>query len=445
MATTPLPPLTVVVIDGAAGEGGGQVLRTSLSLASILRCPVKITNIRGGRPKPGLQRQHVVCVDAASAACSARVTGNALNSRELFFEPGVCTGTPVAASESSLIEYAFDIGSAGSASLVLQTLLPILLFGNGPARVCIKGGTHNPLAPPFEFLAGSFCPMIARAGIRAAVELERAGFYPAGGGVLRASAEPLSSPIPVALLARGALLSRAAVAAAGGSVPQEVARVQLEALRKGLKWGGRGDSVGQERLKDIAGGGNVVHATLTYEHVSAVFTSVSDRGKSPAAVAQEVVTSVAAYEAAGDACPVDEYLADQLLLPLALAAGGRFCAVTASLHLTTNADIINRFLGAGTVTIEPAPAAAAAAGPPPSPTAVIVTVAGRYDWIHGHVKGLQVAQAAAAAAGGGTGSSGGGGAASSGDSEGDAAGLGAASTGSAAAHSGLPPAGEGAP
>lgn len=159
----------------------------------------------------------------------------------------------------------------------------------------------------------------------------------------------------MSLFERGEICRRFAVAKAGGGVAQDVARRQVDALRKGLQWkrgaAGNprlGDDVLHERIVDVAGGGNVVYAVLEYENVNAVFTSVGDRGKSAAAVAQEVVEGVLAYSAHG--APVDEFLADQLLLPMALGAGGSFRATVGSLHMTTNAALINRFLGPDTVT-----------------------------------------------------------------------------------------------
>ncbi|GAG32979.1 unnamed protein product, partial [marine sediment metagenome] len=169
-----------VEIDGTFGEGGGQVLRTSLSLSLVTGRPLQITNIRGGRSRPGLRKQHLVCVQAARQICGAETSGDALGSKELTFVPG-----PVRAGR-----YRFEIASAGSTTLVAQTLLPALSLAGGPSQVTITGGTHNSWAPPFDFVAEVFLPAVARMGFRSEAALHRHGFYPAGGGEIAVSVEP---------------------------------------------------------------------------------------------------------------------------------------------------------------------------------------------------------------------------------------------------------------
>ncbi|HEU4776782.1 MAG TPA: RNA 3'-terminal phosphate cyclase, partial [Telluria sp.] len=170
----------MIELDGATGEGGGQVLRTALTLSMITGQPFRIMNIRANRSKPGLLRQHLVAVQAAAAVCDAAVTGGELGSRALTFMPQVIKAG----------DYQFAINSAGSCTLVVQTLVPALLFADGPSTVRISGGTHNPMAPPVEFLQRAYCPLLARMGAQVDLKLVRAGFYPAGGGVVTASVVP---------------------------------------------------------------------------------------------------------------------------------------------------------------------------------------------------------------------------------------------------------------
>src|SRR5262245_60443308 len=168
------------VIDGSQGEGGGQILRTALALSLVTGAPFRVEKIRAGRQKPGLLRQHLTAVTAAVEIGGAAVEGATLGSRELSFRPG--SVRPGA--------YRFAVGTAGSAALVLQTVLPALLTATGPSTVVVEGGTHNPHAPPFDFLALAFLPLLARMGARAQATLDRPGFYPAGGGQLTVEITP---------------------------------------------------------------------------------------------------------------------------------------------------------------------------------------------------------------------------------------------------------------
>src|SRR5262245_2007058 len=160
-----------ITIDGSAGEGGGQILRTALALSLVTARPFRIERIRAGRPKPGLLRQHLTAVQAAAKVGAARISGAEVGSLELTFEP---TGLRGGA-------YDFAVGTAGSATLVLQTLLPALLRAREPSQLTIEGGTHNPYAPPFDFLARTFLPVLRRMGAAIEARLEAPGFYPAGG------------------------------------------------------------------------------------------------------------------------------------------------------------------------------------------------------------------------------------------------------------------------
>ena len=319
-------PLT---IDGSQGEGGGQILRTSLALSAVTGTPVRIVNIRARRPKPGLQRQHLVAVQAAAQVCDGQLEGAALGSREISMTPQAPRAGP----------YAFDIGSAGSTTLVLQTVLPILLQAGGPSTITLCGGTHNPMAPPVEFLQESLFPLLQRIGISATFELDRHGFYPAGGGVIRALIQPWQSRALLELMERGKSLGRQAEVLVA-NLPAHVARREAEALKHGLHWSPR--EIGEREVR-APGPGNAVIARLCFAQVTAVFAAFGELRKPAERVAAECAGMVRGYLETG--APVCEHLADQLLLPLALGAGGRFRTSRPTEHSRTNAAVIAAFLG----------------------------------------------------------------------------------------------------
>ena len=325
----------MITIDGSAGEGGGQILRTALALSAITGTPVRIERIRARRPKPGLQRQHLVAVQAAARVSGAQVGGAELNSCELEFTPQ----EPTSALRGIAGTYEFDIGSAGSTTLVLQTVLPILLHAAGPSTVTIRGGTHNGMSPPVEFLQDSVLPVLRGVGIDAAVELVRHGFYPAGGGALRAVIQPWSVRAPLSLLERGKVIDRHADVLLA-NLPAHVASREAQALKHALHWSHR--EVDEHEV-EAHGPGNAVLARLRFANLTARFTAVGEVRKTAEAVAADCARQIERY-LESDA-PVCEHLADQLLLPLALGAGGRFRTGEPSEHTRTNAAIIARFLG----------------------------------------------------------------------------------------------------
>jgi len=326
----------MLTIDGSQGEGGGQILRTSLALAAITGTPVRIEKIRARRPKPGLQRQHLVAVQAAARVCNGHLEGAELNSREIILTPQApASGT-----------YVFDIGSAGSTTLVLQTVLPILLCADGPSTVTIRGGTHNSMAPPVEFLQESFLPVLHRIGISATLELERHGFYPAGGGAVGATIQPWQARIPLDLRERGKAIGRHAEVLLA-NLPAHVANREAQALKHGLHWS---HQEVDEREVPADGPGNAIIARLRHANVTAVFTAFGELRKNAERVAEECVKQVSRYAAAET--PVCEHLADQLLLPLAIGAGGCFRTLKPSEHTRTNAAIIATFLGEAVTIVE---------------------------------------------------------------------------------------------
>lgn len=319
----------MIIIDGSQGEGGGQVLRTSLALAMAAGRPVRIERIRAGRPKPGLMRQHLVAVRAAARLSDARVDGDQLHSQQLTFEPRAVSAG----------EYHFDIGSAGSATLVLHTLLPPLLTASGPSRLVVEGGTHNPLAPPFEQFAWSFLPLLERMGPRVAARLERPGFFPAGGGRIVVDIEPSADLRPLEIWERGAIRRRWAEAIVA-RLPRHIADRELAVVARGL-----GLSDGDLKIvepRDSAGPGNALLIAVESERLTAVFTAFGSKGVPAEAVADDAVRQAQRYLATD--APVDEHLADQLLVPLALAGGGGFATTAPTGHTRTQLDLIPRFL-----------------------------------------------------------------------------------------------------
>lgn len=328
----------MLTIDGSQGEGGGQIFRSALALSLVSGSPFRIERIRAGRAKPGLMRQHLTALEAAAAVGEASIDGAAIGSREVVFRPGrVRAGT-----------YRFAVGTAGSAGLVLQTvLLPLATVGH-PSTLTLEGGTHNPHAPPFEFLADAFLPLIRRMGARVEARLERAGFYPAGGGRMAIEIGPARALTPLEIPTRGATLRRRARALVS-RLPRQIGDRELAVVRARLGWAA--DELEVVALGEgMAGPGNVLLLEIESAHIAEVFTGFGEVGVRAEAVAEQAVQEARRYLAAD--VPVGAYLADQLLLPLALAGGGRFRTVSLTRHATTNIEVIRQFLG---VSIEVAP------------------------------------------------------------------------------------------
>jgi len=318
----------MLAVDGSLGEGGGQILRTALALSSITGQPFRISRLRAARSRPGLLRQHLTAVRAAAEVSAAEVEGAALGSLELSFRPGrVSPGA-----------YRFDVGSAGSAMLVLQTVLPPLLLASGPSRLDLAGGTHNPSAPPFDFVARAFLPLLARMGAIAEARLGRHGFYPAGGGAATLELGPCGGLAPLELVERGPVRSTR-VRALLARLPRHVGERELAVLRGERSLAGARLEVEEVRS---AGPGNAVVVEIEAEELTEVVTAFGARGVPAEEVARRAAADARRYLASGVA--VGEHLADQLLLPLALAGGGAFTTLPPTPHFTTNAEVIRRFL-----------------------------------------------------------------------------------------------------
>lgn len=320
-----------IELDGSHGEGGGQILRTALTLSMITETPFRIERIRARRSKPGLLRQHLTAVRAAAAVCGAEVDGAELGSLRLEFRPGRVRGG----------DYAFAIGSAGSCTLVLQTVLPALWFADGESVFRITGGTHNPGAPTADFLIRAWLPLMRRLGVTMDLELVRHGFYPAGGGEMLARVRPVSALRGVTLMARAALPKARATAILAG-VPFNVAQRELATLTEELA-PVLASCAGETReLPARDGPGNALLLEIHGGEVNELFSALGERGLAAERVASRLADEVRAFLESG--APVGEHLADQLVLPLALAGGGSFVAAAASSHLRTNIAVVERFL-----------------------------------------------------------------------------------------------------
>ncbi|MEX2186154.1 MAG: RNA 3'-terminal phosphate cyclase [Pirellulales bacterium] len=324
----------LIEIDGADGEGGGQIVRSSLALALVTGRPVAIDNIRAGRKKPGLMRQHLTAVQAAVRVGQAEVSGDVIGSRKLKFRPHALAPG----------DHHFRVGTAGSATLVLQTVLPALLTADRPSSITVEGGTHNAWAPPFDFLARAFFPLVGRMGPKVSAELHRHGFYPAGGGKLTATIEPTVKLAGFDLLERGEITSRSA-AALVANLPADIGQREIDVVARKTKW--PVSCLRVEQIKDSAGPGNVVLIEIGCRHVTEVFTGFGQRGKRAEDVADEAVKELQAYLAAE--VPVGPHLADQLMLPLGIAAWrdkspSTFRTMPLTRHSTTHLDILRRFL-----------------------------------------------------------------------------------------------------
>ncbi len=326
----------VIAIDGSRGEGGGQILRSALSLALVTGKSVRIENIRAGRDKPGLLRQHLTAVQAASQVGDAEVSGNAIGSQTLTFHPSTIRPG----------SYSFSVGTAGSGTLVLQTILPALMIADAPSEVAIEGGTHNPWAPPYDFLAQAFFPLIARMGLNISSALERHGFYPAGGGRFSVGIQPAREELKgLQLTDRGAILQRS-VTAIVANLPRSIAKREIDTAAEKLQWAP--DCFHIYQAAGSPGPGNIVMIELHSEHVREVFTGFGRQGVSAENVAREAIDGLRTYQAAD--VPVGRHLADQLLLPLGIAAWrhgakSEFLTLPLSRHSLTHIEVLRTFLG----------------------------------------------------------------------------------------------------
>ena len=318
-----------MIIDGSQGEGGGQIFRTSLALSALTGQPIRIENVRAKRSRPGLLRQHLTALTAITQICNAEVTGAKPRSRDVVFEPrGLHPGN-----------YHFSVGTAGSACLVLQTILFPLLFAERPSSVVLEGGTHNSMSPPFHFIEKTFIPLLARMGAEVSVRLERYGFYPAGGGRLIAAITPVKKLKPIELIDAGPVVKRRALAVVS-RLSRDIAERELAVLRERL---GLDPSDCEVEKARSPGPGNVLMLELERADLTETITAFGEKGVPAERVAATLADEADAYLAAG--VPVGEHLADQLVIPLVLAGDGAFVTKELSLHSTTNIDVVEKIIG----------------------------------------------------------------------------------------------------
>jgi RNA 3'-terminal phosphate cyclase (ATP) len=330
--------METVFVDGSMGEGGGQILRTSLALACITGRNLHIENIRAARRKPGLAKQHLICVRAACEICGGECKGAAIGSQVLDFQPA-----PIRSGD-----FSFDIGSAGSTSLVIQTILPALFLADKPSTITVTGGTHNPWAPPYDFLAETFLPAIGTAGFDADCKLEKYGFFPAGGGKITLNVKPRQENLNRAInLCEPAEQIQIHARIYTAKLPAHIAQRQKKLLlQTKLKF----RNIEHIEVTDSDGPGNCIMIRLVASSSEAcgwfdrtiVFTAFGQKGKPSEKVVSEVVSLAEDFLPSGAA--VDRFSADQLLIYMATSKSGCYTTNELSTHLTTNIETIKKFL-----------------------------------------------------------------------------------------------------
>ena len=316
----------MIEIDGSEGEGGGQILRTTLSLAACLGKSVHIRNIRQGRKKPGLMRQHLACVNAITKVCDAKVKGASIGSKAIEFVPSAIQAG----------NYHFSVGSAGSSTLVFQTVLPALLLAGKSSSLVLEGGTHNPMAPSYDFIKSAYLPVLKQLGVQYTMDIERYGFYPVGAGKWTITITPLQQYSKLKLEKREKLLATEGQCIGSGIPAHVVERERIQLLRK-LGWSE--NSITTAKVNSL-GAGNIVSLKVSYPKVTEVVDSIGAVGISAERVANKAVDLLQKYQDTG--APVGRYLADQLLLPLVIGNGGSFVTGPISEHCRTNIAVIQK-------------------------------------------------------------------------------------------------------
>jgi len=318
-------------IDGSFGEGGGQIVRSSLALSLLTGKPFRIRNVRAGRARPGLQPQHLLCVRAAASIGQAKVQGDTKGSTQFTFEPG----------QTAPGKYHFAVGTAGATSLVLHTLyLPLALAGQG-SEVSIDGGTHVNNSPCFHFLESTWAPYLRLLGLNIKVRMKRSGFYPRGGGLIQAEVEPCVRlhGLKLPALTRPTRITGVSAVA---NLEEHIARRQAERAQKRLSNLGLKVDIREEKWSH--GMGTVIAAALDTTPVPTMFFALGERGKPAERVADELVDQVETFLDA-DTPGVDAHSGDQLVLPLALADGPSYYGVSeVTTHLLTNIAVVRRFV-----------------------------------------------------------------------------------------------------
>ncbi|WP_411845966.1 RNA 3'-terminal phosphate cyclase [Roseibacillus persicicus] len=308
-------------------SGGGQMLRTALSLAMVTGQPFRMTHIRGQRSKPGLMRQHLTCVKAAVEISQGTADGAELGSTELVFRAG----------EIQAGDYEFAIGTAGSTTLLLQTLLPALWMAKGKSTLRLSGGTHNPLAPPFDFVEQVFLPAMKKFGADATIRLVETGFAPTGGGILEARISPTAGLGKVNFTERGELQATS-LRVISRQVSDSVASRLMDAVGKAWPC----DERKIEHRDEGPGQGLIGYAEAHFANGCEMVSGCGERGQSAEKIGHRMGKSMATF--VNTRAAVGRHLADQLLLPMALAGGGEITTTAPDAHVPTNVSIIEKFL-----------------------------------------------------------------------------------------------------
>jgi RNA 3'-terminal phosphate cyclase (ATP) len=320
-----------IVIDGSYGEGGGQILRTSLSLSAITGRPLKLVNIRGKRKKPGLRPQHLTGVHACAAVSGANVVGDKLGEQKLTFRPEEISGGA----------YNFRIPTAGAATLVLQAILPPLWKAKGESSLVVGGGTHVPWSPPFHYLAEVFVPTLERVGFWCHIQISRWGWYPKGGGEIKVSLSSCN-PSGSIILDRPFELKRVTGISASSQLPEHIRVRQKRRLRSRLQEAGIEAEID---LMDVPAlnPGSLVFVCAQGKESLAGFSALGARGKRAERVADEAANAL--FQFLDSEAALDHYLADQILIYLAIVPGEhRFTTSKITQHLLTNTWVIEQFL-----------------------------------------------------------------------------------------------------
>jgi len=320
-----------IVIDGSLGEGGGQILRTSLTLSLLTKKTLRIHNIRSKRSSPGLKQQHLTALRAAAEISNAQVEGDFPGSQEVLFVPG----------EIKPGKYNFKITTAGSTTLVMQTIFMPLSATSRASHVSITGGTHVPGSPPYHYLEWQWIPWMVRIGYPGTVELHQCGYYPGGGGRLSCAVLPSESIKSLQVTERSKLIQIRGISAAS-NLPRDIPNRQRMRFVSKL-----GPSYPLNNIRSAVlpgqGKGTFLTVMLEFEKTTACFTSLGEKGKRAEIVADELIKQVEEYLNT-PGC-VDAYLPDQLLIPLSFASGkSNIQTPKITLHLLTNAEIIQQFL-----------------------------------------------------------------------------------------------------
>jgi RNA 3'-phosphate cyclase len=320
----------MINVDGSYGEGGGQILRTSLSLSSLFGKSVKITNIRANRPKPGLAQQHMMGIKALRDMTGAEVKGLRAGSTEIEFSPG----------ELRSGQYRIDIGTAGSITLILQALLIPSAFSQDEVELRITGGTDVRWSPPIDYVKSVFLPIARKMGYQAEIELISRGYYPKGNGKIRANILPIKSLAPIKLTGRGDLKAVKGVAHSL-NLPCHIVERFVKSAKEALP-GYECDIVLECKKNFSTGCGITLWAN--YENSVLGASSIGEIGKPAEKVGREAGQGL--LEEIRGGAPLDRHMSDQIIPYMALARGTSEVAVRElTPHLKTNIYITEKILG----------------------------------------------------------------------------------------------------